>query len=87
MAAECTGERQAQTATRGTVSVRWAEGTTEALRSRRFNPESESEQRTVGDLVDRLKREKLPQLASTQNRRKLTHYPVRIDLDQISRLC
>ena len=53
-------------------AVRWSERTTEALRSRRFNPESESEQRTVGDLVDRFMLEKLPQLAHpTQNRRKL----------------
>ena len=51
---------------------RWAERTTEALRQRRFDPESESEQRTVGDLVDRFILEKLPQLADpTHNRRKL----------------
>ncbi len=64
--------RLSETFTTRREAVRWAERTTEALRSRRFDPESESEQRTVGDLVDRFILEKLPQLAHpTQNRRKL----------------
>ncbi len=51
---------------------RWAERTTEAMRQRRFEPGSESEQRTMGDLVDRYILDKLPQLAGQQqNRRKL----------------
>ncbi|MCP3963686.1 MAG: site-specific integrase [bacterium] len=53
-------------------ATRWAERTTEALRSRRFRPESEAERRTMGDLVDRYIRDKVPQLARTQpNRRNL----------------
>ena len=55
-----------------TAAKRWAERTTEAMRQRVFNPESESEQRTVGDLIDRFILEKLHQLSDpTQNRRKL----------------
>ena len=47
-------------------ATRWAERTTEALRFRRFQPESEAEQRTLGDLVDRYIRDKVPQLARPQ---------------------
>lgn len=51
---------------------RWAERTTEAMRQRRFQPESESEQRTMGDLVERYVRDKLPHLAGqVQTRRQL----------------
>lgn len=51
-------------------ATRWAERTTEALRSRRFQPESEAERRTLGDLVDRYIREKVPQLARTQQQHR-----------------
>lgn len=64
--------RVSETFTTRTAAKRWAERTTEAMRQRVFNPESESEQRTVGDLIDRFILEKLPQLSDpTQNRRKL----------------
>ena len=39
---------------------RWAERTTEAMRSRVFEPESEAEQHTMGDLVERYILDKLP---------------------------
>ncbi len=53
-------------------ATRWAERTTEAIRQRRFEPGSESERHTMGDLVGRYILDKLPQLAGqTQNRRKL----------------
>ena len=45
--------RVSETFTTRTAAKRWAERTTEAMRQRVFNPESESEQRTVGDLIDR----------------------------------
>jgi integrase len=51
---------------------RWAERTTEAIRQRRFQPYSVSGRHTMGDLVDRYVREKLPRLADPkQNRRTL----------------
>ena len=46
-------------------ATRWAERTTEAMRQRCFDPGSESERHTVGDLVDRYALDKLPQLAGT----------------------
>ena len=42
---------------------RWAERTTEAMRQRRFQPESKSEQRTMGDLARRYVQDELPHLA------------------------
>lgn len=44
-------------------ATRWAERTTEAIRQRRFQPESEAEQHTVGDLIDRYIEVKVPNLA------------------------
>ena len=41
---------------------RWAERTTEAMRQHRFEPGSEAEKRTVGDLIDRYIAEKLPKV-------------------------
>ncbi len=49
---------------------RWAERTTEAMRQRRFEPSSKSEQRTIGDLVDRYIQEKLPQHAAPKQHRR-----------------
>ncbi len=67
-------------------ATRWAERTTEALRSRRFQPESEAEQRTLGDLVDRYIRDKVPQLARPQpNRRYLEWWADELGRD--TRLC
>ena len=77
--------RLSETFTTRREAARWAERTTEALRAGRFNPESESEQRTVGDLVDRYILEKLPRLAHpVQNRRKLNWW--RKQLGEDSRL-
>ena len=45
--------RVSETFSNRSAAKRWAERTTEAMRQRVFNPESESEQRTVGDLIDR----------------------------------
>ena len=65
---------------------RWAERTTEAMRQRRFEPGSESEQRTMGDLVGRYIEEKLPHLAGQkQTRRKLEWWAG--ELGQDTRLC
>ncbi len=44
-------------------ATRWAERTTEALRQRRYKPESEAEQHTVGDLIDRYIEVKVSRLA------------------------
>ncbi len=64
--------RLSETFTTRREAVRWAERTTEAMRQRRFQPESEAEQRTMGDLVDRYILDKLPELSDrTQNQRKL----------------
>ncbi len=53
-------------------ATRWADRTTEAMRQRVFQPEAESEQRSIGDLVDRYILDKLPQLSDQPgNRRKL----------------
>lgn len=46
------------------AAQRWAERTTEAMRQRRYQPESEAEQHTLGELVDRFILEKLPELAT-----------------------
>ena len=51
-------------------AVRWAERTTEAIRQRRFQPESEAEQRTMGDLVERYMEEKSPLLARAKPQRR-----------------
>ncbi len=65
---------------------RWAERTTEAMRQRRFEPGSESEQRTLGDLVQRYIEEKLPHLAGQQHtRRKLEWWAGQLGQD--TRLC
>lgn len=54
------------------AAQRWADRTTEAIRQRRFQPESEAEKRAVGDLLDRYFRDKLPSLADKhQIRRRL----------------
>ena len=64
--------RLSETFTTRRAAIRWAERTTEALRTHRFNPASESEQRTMGDLVGRFILEKVPQLADpARNRRKV----------------
>ena len=44
-------------------ATRWAERTTEAIRQRRYQPESEAEHHTVGDLIDRYLEVKVPALA------------------------
>ena len=62
--------RLSETFTTRREAVRWAERTTEALRSRRFQPESEGEQRTFGELVDRYNREKAPLLATARTQRR-----------------
>ncbi len=49
---------------------RWAERTTEAMRQRRFEPGSESEQRTMGDLVDRYILDILPRLAAPKQHQR-----------------
>lgn len=46
---------------------RWAERTTEAMRQRRFKPDSEAERHTMGDLVERYTRDKLPGLSTWEN--------------------
>lgn len=46
---------------------RWAERTTEAMRQRRFKPGSEAERHTIGDLVERYVRDKLPGLSTSEN--------------------
>ncbi len=64
--------RISETFTTRREATRWAERTTEAIRQRRFQPEAESEQRTMGDLVDRYILDKLPQLSDPKaSRRKL----------------
>ena len=51
---------------------RWAERTTEAIRQRQYQPESEPERRTVGELIDRYIEERIPQLSMPRhNRRKM----------------
>ena len=63
----------------------WAERTTEAMRQRRFEPGSEAETHTVGDLIDRYVRDKVPHLADPkQNSRKL--YWWRDELGEDTRL-
>ena len=56
--------RISETFTTRRAAARWAERTTEAMRQRRYQPESESEQRSLGDLVDRFIQEKLPELTA-----------------------
>ncbi len=54
--------RISQTFSTRRAATRWAERTTEAIRQRRYQPESEPERRTLGELVDRFVEEKLPEL-------------------------
>ena len=76
--------RLSETFTTRREALRWAERTTEALRARRFDPESESEQHTVGDLIDRFIRERLHQLADpTQNRERGAKVVLVGDPDQL----
>ncbi len=64
--------RISETFTTRREATRWAERTTEAIRQRRFQPEAESEQRTMSDLVDRYILDKPPQLSDPKaSRRKL----------------
>jgi|GEM_PF-3189936 len=52
------------------AAQRWAERTTEAMRQRRFQPESEAEERTMGDVIERYIRNKLPHLAAQEETRR-----------------
>lgn len=64
--------RISKTFTSRREAQRWAERTTKAIRLRPFQPGSESEQHTMGDLVARYIRDKVPRLADPkQNCRKL----------------
>ena len=55
--------RISETFTTRREAQRWAERTTEAIRQRRFEPESEAERRTVGELIDRYIEERIPKQA------------------------
>ncbi len=46
---------------------RWGDSTTEAIRQRRYQPEAEAEQHTVGDLIDRYIEVKVPRLARAKD--------------------
>ena len=52
----------------------WAERTTEAMRQYRYQPDSEAEQHTIRDLVDRYIEEKLPTLARSRDYRRIIEW-------------